>query len=281
MKWQERIGRLFPLLAIAVLMLAVTLIPNLSPVWQSFLGAVGSTFLLAFLLGLTVDAWLKASIVEDAFKAAIGYILPDELRSELEWIYGRRIICIQHDQECELTPIDDDALVIRTSIRRVIRNVSHSKEQVSLSLAIDEWFHPARHSRILEFGYVVGDTPRPNGGGHFEVKRGSYDLHIEPALLELGPRQELTAWYKTEEVKRTNDVSSWVFLFPTRQPVVTIRQYTGLCVTVGFGHRDAPGTVKLGADSYRLPATLLPFQSLHIRWWKESDAKRWVEGASH
>ncbi len=280
MKRLERFGQMLPLLVVGlVLQFSKGFFPGLRTEVLESMSALGSALVVAFVLAVSVDWWLKISIVQDAFKTAIGYILPEELKPELEWIYGRHVICTQHIQDCELAPIDNNTLIFRTKVKRVMRNVSHSREKVHLGLAIDEWFNPARSSRILEFGYVLGNKRWPGEGEHYEVKKGSYDLHIEPLELELAPQEELTAYFTSEEIKRTNDEASWVFIWPTKQPLVTVNGYSGLCVTVDFGHREAPGTVKLGTGSFMLPGTLLPFQSLHIRWWNDSDAKRWIEGA--
>src|SRR5436309_13887377 len=46
-------------------------------------------FIIAVFLGVIVDVAIKMELARDVFEAAIGYLLPPELRPSLKWIYDQ------------------------------------------------------------------------------------------------------------------------------------------------------------------------------------------------
>jgi len=53
---------------------------------------IGLALLVAAILGLIVDRELKQGLVADAVEVSLGYLLPDELKDELRWIYGLSVM---------------------------------------------------------------------------------------------------------------------------------------------------------------------------------------------
>src|SRR5258707_13827956 len=49
-------------------------------------------------LGLIIEYTLHQQIAKDVFEAAIGYLLPEELRDELRWVAGQPFLCEKHTQ---------------------------------------------------------------------------------------------------------------------------------------------------------------------------------------
>ncbi len=80
----------------------------LQNILSSLVDGLGEAIVIAGILGLTIDHVFRQELARDAFKASIGYILPDELKGEMEWIYQSHILCVEHIQTCELIPIDDE-----------------------------------------------------------------------------------------------------------------------------------------------------------------------------
>jgi len=276
--WRE--WRRISLVMVTALLLGVTLLLVSSlllqewPDWKFFLNSFGVAFVIAGILGLTIDRLFRQQLAEDAFKASIGYILPDELKGEMEWIYGSHIICTQHIQRCELYPIDDETCIIHVDIQRKFRNISRNRSLLKLGVAIDEWFHKTGSSRILSFGYSKASDSWPKEGKGFSITKGECSIIVEEQEVSLAPLEETTLWYEIEEVKRTNDVQSWVFQYPTLNPQVTVKAYEGIAINAGFGYRLPAEQLSVG--TYRLTGTLLAGQRMEIRWWEKANSERWL-----
>src|SRR4030042_848978 len=60
--------------------------------WAFIIRDVGIAMLVAAILGVSIDLYLRQRLTEDVFKVAMGYILPEELRPEMEWVYKKNII---------------------------------------------------------------------------------------------------------------------------------------------------------------------------------------------
>lgn len=245
------------------------------PELKHVLDSVAVAIIIAGILGLTIDRIFRKQLAEDAFRAAVGYLLPDELKGELEWIYNSRIICMEHSQECELSPIDDETCMIHVHTIRRLRNVSGGVDFVRVGIIVDEWFHKTGSSQIREFGYRKGEKTWPEEGeSYVQAKGEDAVIRVAERKIPLAPDEEITIWHRIEEIKRVNDVQSWVFWHPTLNPLVIVKSYAGIHIGVSFGHRVA--AQRLGADTYRLNGTLLPSQVITIRWWRVEDLNRWL-----
>lgn len=238
---------------------------------QQLVHDTGIAFMVAGILGISVDQTLRRQLAQDAFKASIGYLLPDELRNEMEWIYNCHILCVEHSQICELYHIDDETCGIKTKMLRKFRNVSSSKESLALGVGIDEWFHKTGISKILAFGYTKLNTK----SDQFELVRSTHSVTVKEQKVDLAPGEEITAWFEVEEIKRRNDVQDWVFACPTLNPTITVRAFEEILIDVGFGYRTAGE--ELGTGTYILKGTLLPSQRIEIRWWEKEKGERWLK----
>jgi hypothetical protein len=235
---------------------------------------IGIAFTVAGLLGVGVDQALRKQLAEDAFKASIGYLLPEELRGEMEWIYSTHILCVEHIQTCELREIDTDTCAIRIGILRKFRNISSSNETLTLGVATDEWFHKGGTSKILAFGYTKLGTKIES----FETVKTSHAISIKEQEISLAPQEEIAAWFEVEEFKRRNDAQLFVFGYPTLNPMVTVRAFEGIEIEAGFGYRSTGEELAVG--TYRLRGTLLPSQGIQIRWWEREKGEIWANETS-
>ena len=66
---------------------------------------IATAMLIACFLGLTIDFWLKKQITEDVFSAAMGYELPEDLREEVRYVYGNKLLCRHHQQNAEIVDL--------------------------------------------------------------------------------------------------------------------------------------------------------------------------------
>lgn len=229
--------------------------------------------IIAAVLGIGIESVFRRQLVTDAFKASIGYILPDELKGEMEWIYGTRILCTQHTQICKLTPIDDEHCRLHVTMHRTFQNISLSRASMDKpGVGIDEWFFKIGESRIIRFGYVQGEERWEADKSNIHKTECGWEIK-DAKKISLAPREEVTISFETEEIKRTNDSNLWAFGFPTRSPQVIVESYEGIHMTVRFGYRSPAELI--GTNTYRLAGTLLPDQRVEIRWWREEDSAKW------
>ena len=97
-------------------------------------------------LGLTVDFFYKGALARDAFEASLGYLLPDELKEELRWIYGQQLIAVQHEEHIVLRPLDGQDVGHPRRVRvefetwRTMRNVSNQRVEHPTFASVEEWF---------------------------------------------------------------------------------------------------------------------------------------------
>jgi len=263
---------LVSLLGIILILVAYILETRGKGDWQ-LLRDIGVGFLVAGILGITVDQVLKRQLARDAFKASIGYILPDELKGEMEWIYETHVLCVQHIQICKLTPIDDEYCKLHVTMHRTFQNISLSRTSIDKpGVGLDEWFHKVGSSQILRFGYVRGEEKWEADKNNFSKTECGWEIK-DAKKISLAPNEEVTISFETEEIKRTNDANYWAFGYPTRSPQVIVEGYDGIHMKVRFGYR-LPAEL-LGSNTYRLTGTLLPDQRVEIRWWKEKDSANW------
>lgn len=267
-----RLFRLSWLLAITIIcFLLICVLQPLYVGFQILLATIGSTSLVVFLLGGTVDWWLKQAILEDVFKAAVGYLLPAELKPAMEWVYQQDIIAIKHRQTVKLSLYKDDLVLMRVAINRTFQNISQHTAKLRAQLSIDEWFHKERESQIIEFGW-----PRSED---FERQRRGNSLSIkitEENEIELAPRATVDIWFTYEEVKHANDQHIDTFLHPTSSLFVEVEAFEGLNISVGVFPQKQRTLKSVGINKYELTGTLLPGQPIHIRWYRVGDSEKWL-----
>ena len=264
----------FVLLAGIVLVQWNWLKHNVSEVFEH----IGIALIIASVLGLTIDFWLKKQITEDVFKASVGYLLPAELRDELHWLYGQRFLCTQHTQVIQLEPIGTtDFLRLVSSDKRVIKNLTPDQQELDHGLEIDEWFCDGHESQVLEYGWQTKDKKETA----FEVKKKGCILDYTPKnKIVLAAGEEVAIESKFAEIRKRSDCFVFLSRWATKNPQVEIIAPEGFGFDVTFDTRDgASGVTHIGSSRYQLQSVLLPFQGMRIRWWDKAKQQTWVQAA--
>lgn len=233
--------------------------------------SLGGALVIAGVLGATVDAWLKHQLLRDAFQATFGYVLPDELRGELSWIYAQELVCVEHRQEVELEPTaDPDVLMARNRILRRVRNVSTRALEWNQSYSVEDWQHPGHAPAIHSMSVQHAD--RGAREDDFELDEPDpLVLRATPsAKIELRPGEEVIATADAREPKRVSDDLAFVLSQPTRNPRVSVSAPADFGYRVYFGNRETDRLLEVEPSSFELPGTLLPGQLITVRWWREA-----------
>ena len=243
--------------------------------WTLFVRDVGLSLTMAGLLGLIIDLSYRKHLFRDAFEASIGYILPEELKGEMEWIYESNIICTKSNYNCTLEKIDDNLCFLFVACQRTLLNVSKRPEKIEPKLEIDEWLYKKEglQSEIISFGYKKGDKNWSMDKVTKPIK-DRRSLTIISKKIDLNPNEEIVVCFEFRETKRQNDSHYQIFSYPTIDPIVTTAAFDVIDIEVGFGYRKF--VEKIDNNVYRLKGTLLPYQILVIRWWNKKDHTEWL-----
>ncbi len=243
---------------------------------KTFFNELGIAIIIAAIIGIGIEYGLSQRLAEDAFKASIGYILPKELRGELEWIYKQEIIAKKHKETVTITPINDDLVEIVVEINRTLENISdHTVTYVPI-IYIDDWFHTEHRSKIIEFGWTGKNGDR----------RGDYDITHDECHLQviaqknkeilLKRNESIDVWYKYKMTKHSRDVYTDTFLLATCDPFIKVVVPDGFKTDVTFALHKEEKKKQQGTNKYQLEGILLPGQEINVLWWKIEDAEIWM-----
>ena len=103
---------------LAVLGLTGIIVPALRE-WQWDHGVVnelGVAFLIAAVLGTTIDRWMKTEIAADVFRATLGYVMPKEFHSEIQKVLSFPFMCESHEMWYDIYSLQTDSVTVRVEI---------------------------------------------------------------------------------------------------------------------------------------------------------------------
>jgi hypothetical protein len=253
---------------------------SIPPLWLgSVVAELGLGCIIAAILALLVDRTLKAGLIKDAFETTFGYVLPDELKGELQWIYDQKVLCEQHHSHFEISTLEEDDryVIVRETYDRTFKNIGNGTIEFSPSLAIDDWNHPVRRkSRIVLLGYEADGRAIVEEEGVLQVER--VDFGVLRAIpkherILLSRNETIRVWGVYEEVQSVNDHHVSVFLSPTCEPHVRVTCDASIEARVTFGHREKVRAKDLGPGVRQLEGLLLPNQAIRIEWRKRKDSE--------
>jgi hypothetical protein len=226
----------------------------------------GTILLPSLAIGYVLSYGFSRKLTEDAFKAAVGYILSPELRSELQWIYEQDIVCHQSICDFWFTLIDKDTVRAEMEAYRVFRNDGAGTGEMQLGLQIDEWANPAGKSKIEYFRYDYRGmqfeiTP---DNATYEVRPHSISLRLKKPI-EVKRGERLTVTFRTIEYKRAQDDAFLSFTKVTLRPLIKVHfDKQELELNAAMSHRLQKQPI---SDHFELEGALLPGQHIRIWWW--------------
>jgi len=273
MRREER--NLYLSLAVMVLVAVGLLILSNSaqpPLLQEATHDLGIALLSAAILATTIDIWVTTKIVRDVFRAAVGHILPPELRDEVHWISNFK--CITHHCECNFDIEDIGSGVVKLTLEydTELSNITSTTQNVERLFTIDDWGIPLKSAEILEYEYTKGNESPVRFTGAPE-RRASGELVINLEKISLRPNERVRTFIKAQQYLHENDVFHEEWLYPVRKPEINIRSISeSLNYSAGFAH-DPPVTVLQLGRRYILQGTLMPHQTLRLRWWPKKVAE--------
>jgi hypothetical protein len=216
---------------------------------------------VAALLAATVDQFFKTEFARDVFYAAFSYVLPDELKQEINRIINYRFLCKKHDMIIKLHPLDDQFVRLEFRLERTLYNISKNPEQISNSIATDEWGYSER-SEIkectMQFNGKKYESTTPR------TDLGPEAIGIKTETISIKQDEKVTLISVACETKPKNSEFLISFVFPTVNPAVDVHLPTGFNHTFGFGVPNVD-VIKSGIfERYELNGTQFPGQFYEV-----------------
>jgi hypothetical protein len=116
---------------------------------NAILSEAGKAFIIAGILGFTIEPWLRRAFARDVFSAAFGYHMPDDFKQEIAKISSYRLICTKHIMNVRIQSVDDKYVSINVVIQRTFENFGADAREFRASIWIDEWGVPNHRSEIV------------------------------------------------------------------------------------------------------------------------------------
>ena len=278
--WTE-VGLLSIIALIGLVLLLVAFFTPPHSIGEFLLLGTGSSFIIASIVGLTIELGLSQRLAKEAVEAGLGYLVLPEAREELRRIYEQKFMCVRHQTTITIIGTeDDDAVMVRNHTVRTFRNITGQQQEFQPNVRYHEWFRPQVQSSLIGLGASKGSkTPKEYSEFTTLVSTNSVS-HTLTKTINLDKGEECTFWYEVEEPKQASDIYYETFTNPTVNPQLTIRVAKGnskvvrnLGVTGGFASPLDKEAIPLGSGTKELQGILLPYGYIEVRWWDKEDRK--------
>jgi hypothetical protein len=247
----------------------------LSDVFQNvphWLGAIGEAAIVASVLGLTVDPYLKAKLSAEMFdgalRAVVGKGLPRAIQDEMRAIAARDVVREHFEVTFEFTPHDEGHVVVSTLIHFEAKNIAEGRARFEHTLWAQQ--NPGADSPPAEIlrakaSGIEGDPYDLSGA---EIVPESVDDGIEWRRPVYIPARGVGRfWGETRQVLPAKWSDTFYFADTSIGCRVRVFAPKELHVDIIFVHAAKVKTEKAPSRNWELPdAVFLPHMSFIIRW---------------
>jgi len=242
---------------------------------------LGSSAIIATILGFTIEKALSSKLAKDAVEAGLGYLILPEAREEMRRIYEQKFMCIRHHSTFTLkgTRFPGYILVNNHTVRK-FKNITGKRQSFRPKVRYREWFHHAElRSRLIGFGVHIGSEELSDYRTFISANSVQHELKDNISLEKDG---ECEFWYEIEEVKRETDVYYETFSYPTVNPIVSFAMNKdeaatdlNLGVWLGFPSSLDSEVRQTGKTRKEFLGLLLPYGYIELRWWSKNEMENW------
>lgn len=246
-------------------------------VWLSpLVTELGLAFVIAAILGAIVDRELKQGLLTDAVEAALGYLLPAELKSELKWIYGLKFMAEQHFHVRLEHLQEERAVILHATVSRRIENVSNTTEKIDIVGGTEEWFVPGHRTSIVTCEYRLTKSGDDRGSKPVSLQQTeeSFGITYGPSEVILAPGDRVEILFAYKMPAPDHGMTDLTFRYPIRSPEVTVEAPESLKALITISHRsrynhDDPW--KSGYSSQTVRGVLIPHQPIILMWHQSAE----------
>jgi hypothetical protein len=228
---------------------------------------IGIAVFSAALLGLTVEWWMRKDFADDVFRASVGYILPQELREQINWITGHKFMATRTSCTIDVSIVGCGIVKITSEIDRKIKNITSVAQKHEVSKKVDDWGRGDFRSEILE---CVLTLPEQEILRYSSVEVGSRGMKAKIGKIEVPAQGSVRTFTKTVEYKATNDALMLTFAVPSVKPEIHLTVTPELNYWCEFGAHGEEWKIRRGLKA--LIGTLMPNQYIRVRWWPKRTA---------
>jgi hypothetical protein len=232
---------------------------------------LGKAFIIAGILGFTIEPWMRKSLARDVFSAAFGYHVPDDFKTEIARIAGFSIICTKHIMDVKIRASRDDTLQVFVTIERHFENVGSSPALHRAMIWIDEWGFSEK-SQILQCSIYNSTATRSK---QFDRKKIEYhnnrSLKAQSPQMVMFPGEAVSTIVEYAATRRRNDHIYEVFLTPTRRPEIRITEVPeDIQAVADFGGEGKLKPTHI-PNRYELDGVYFPPAPMRVRWWPKAE----------
>jgi hypothetical protein len=239
--------------------------------WSLVVTEVGIAFLVASILGYVIDTQLKKRLVEDAVQASIGYLLPEALKKELNWVYDQKFLVNQtYTIRLEHLP-DKNVVLFHGNVVRRAKNISGEKSKIIIAGGCDEWARPYCESQLINSGYIL------NGETHlFTTKKQAISLSYGDGEKEIivDPEETIESFFSYSVPMYESGLEVLTHRYPIENALTTVEVPSTLAAVVTYSHRlkfDNDAEPASGFISRSMEGVLLPHQDIRVQWYLASE----------
>jgi len=227
----------------------------------------GVALMVAGLLAASVDGKLKRALTEDVFKVTLGYPLPQQLRSQLEWLYSQRFICTICNIRVWLEEAGDH-VNIRVRIFRRVENHSAEVQPFRPFITVQ---HILGRTKIDSLKITLPDRTYSIGDKHDDHRE--FDIERRGREILISPGEYVDLEYEWSGIRRIPDSYDEVFVIATKDVRVDVTHPPGLMTLVDIPTEKPISSHPLGPnrEEWRLQGThtILPYVVIALRWWRD------------
>jgi hypothetical protein len=274
MKLGGKFPKWFTLGGFLVVGLALIIAPHFVEWWRDYgiASEIGIALVVASILGLTIERWMRAELRTDVFLASVGHLLPEEFRAEVSRIIGYSLICERHFLLVKIETVEDGFVKVTSHVERTIKNRSAYPQSIRNVTHIDEWGYQKDSAQIVECDLEIGGVVTLAS----EPKKDSYSVYRHTPEKNLKPNQVANLSSKYIEYKPANDDIHYSFAAPTINPEIEVQISDNLDCIFSFGtagENDLNVAASKYAPKKQLIGACLGGQSMRVRWWPKSKPK--------
>ena len=259
-----------------------------------WLASVGEGLIVAAVLAVTVDFYLKKhlteAVIRDVSPHLMGADLPPVLRNEIHALCATEVI--RRDLELDFIfrelPGEPDFIILTTKVQYGIENLSDRAQAVELVCGVNKPYKPAADFIQIETVGGIGfidhlGTPKKfedhatpaadlgsDEGGADEVPRfrsWTKNMYVPPK----GQATETRFWSTTHQILPVEFQDAFISVHPTIGQTVRATYPDWMSVQVQFGHRlyqQAHAIPSTRPSSWRLPTAFPGRAATMIEWRK-------------
>jgi hypothetical protein len=180
-----------------------------------FLHDVGIASIIAAFLGFSIDTYLQQRIARDAFEGAMGYFLPGDLKEAVRYIGSIDWFAEEFSLTVKLEKLPDDLISCSIKVRKFMRNVSSTINEINGYIHIDDWGH-SQKSYIVSCSIKTASSV--DNAGQARHENNGFTLHAETRKIAIYPGDAVECLAEAVEIKRLNDDMHYVLAYCARAP---------------------------------------------------------------